>query len=825
MDAQPRRPVAELFARIRQRLRIGAGRTTDGAVRLPTVMTFVVAMFAATVALVWFGYVATREWRSGTNLLLERRANEALALVRAALSADMKGAWITAIVPFNTTNLDEDPPYGMFQVSARTFARFPYPESLVLWKHTGGDKGTTYAFNRADRPPPWETRPSSDDPFPVVLVRDPAALAGLVAAVRTQATAASPFIMLEQPIDGTPYQIVAHALFASSPPHALLGFMAFTVNERWLHAQYFDPLVEQVEKIAGSRGGLSITVSDDEGQVVTKAAPVEPDGTGDLHTRFPLLFLDPALVKSIPSRPTRVREWTVHVRSLPDQTLLATLQGARRMFFLISIAAGASLLALVLTVRADRASAALASMKSDFVAAVTHELKTPVAFIRLVGDTLANGRYTSPTTVQEYAGLLSVEASRLGGSIDNLLTYARYSSSPAASATELADVEPADLVEDALQRFRPVLDRPGVRSGRRRAGRSAADLRRSAGDDSGARQHRRQRDQVLDHREAPDRERHGQRQDRHADRPRSRHRHRPHGSLAHLRTLLSGRQRHRQRQRPRPADRETHRREPWRPDRGAQHRGVGHRSGRDAANRPPSKRMSAPEQGLQMAKRILIVEDDKAIARLLRDNLEYEGFVVETCDNGHDALPSVKRFTPDLLLLDLMLPHGADGFEICRALNESPTRVPVIILSARGQKEDRIRGLTLGADDYVTKPFALDELLARVHAVLRRTKPPIEQLRLGKTVIDFKRLKAYCGTKRVELTDREFEILHCLAERAGHVVTRDELLHLVWGYSDVPLTRTVDNFIFRLRHKLEPDPRHPTYIRKAYGDGYRLITE
>ena len=104
-------------------------------------MTFVVAMFAATVALVWFGYVATREWRSGTNLLLERRANEALALVRATLSADMKGAWITAIVPFNTTDLDEDPPYSMFQVAARTFAQFPYPESFVLWKHTGREDG------------------------------------------------------------------------------------------------------------------------------------------------------------------------------------------------------------------------------------------------------------------------------------------------------------------------------------------------------------------------------------------------------------------------------------------------------------------------------------------------------------------------------------------------------------------------------------------------------------------------------------------------------------------------------------------------------------
>jgi two-component system phosphate regulon sensor histidine kinase PhoR len=452
---QPRRPVAGVAGvidRIRRRWPFGRRRLTDGAVRLPTVMTFVVAMFAATVALVLFGYVATREWRSGTNQLLERRANEALALVRAALSADMKGAWITAIVPFNTTVLDEEPPYGLFQVAARAFARFPYPESFVLWK-----PGITYAFNRADRPPPWDTRPSSDDPFPVVLVRDPGELAGLVAAVREQATAASPFLVLERSVKGTPYQVVAHALFASNPPHQLLGFMAFTVNIPWVHAQYFDPLVKQVEKISGSLGGLSISVSDDEGRPVTSAA-VEPEDTGDRHTRFQLLFIDPALVKSIASQPVRVREWwTVHVRSLPDRTLLAALQGARRMFFLITVAAGASLLALVLTVRADRASAALASMKSDFVAAVTHELKTPVALIRLVGDTLANGRYTSPKTVQDYAGLLSVEASRLGRSIDNLLTYARYSGGRAADSTELVDVESADLVEDALQGFRPTL--------------------------------------------------------------------------------------------------------------------------------------------------------------------------------------------------------------------------------------------------------------------------------------------------------------------------------------------------------------------------------
>ena len=221
---------------------LGGRPVTESTVRLPTVMTFVVAMFVATMALVLVGFVATREWRSGTNLLLERRANEALALVRATVRTDMKGAWIT--------------PYNLFQVSARAFAQFPYPESFILWKAGTPGAGVTYAFNRADRPPPWDTRPSSDDPFPVVLEREPAALKDLVAAVREHATAASPFLVLERPVDGTPYQVVAHALFATTPPHALLGFMAFTVNMPWLHAQYFDPLVKQVEKMGGSPGGL-----------------------------------------------------------------------------------------------------------------------------------------------------------------------------------------------------------------------------------------------------------------------------------------------------------------------------------------------------------------------------------------------------------------------------------------------------------------------------------------------------------------------------------------------------------------------------------------
>jgi two-component system, OmpR family, response regulator RegX3 len=219
---------------------------------------------------------------------------------------------------------------------------------------------------------------------------------------------------------------------------------------------------------------------------------------------------------------------------------------------------------------------------------------------------------------------------------------------------------------------------------------------------------------------------------------------------------------------------------------------------------------------------ILLIEDDNAIACVLRDNLVFEGFAVEWSADGRNAAALAKAFAPDLILLDLMLPKGVDGFELCRTLTLGPNRTPVIIITARGQKEDRVRGLTLGADDYVVKPFALEELLARIHAVLRRSKPPVERLTIGRTVIDFKQLRAFAGNKEIVLTDREFEILRHLGERAGSVVTRDELLHLVWGYADAPLTRTVDNFISRLRQKIEPDPHHPQYIRTAYGDGYRL---
>lgn len=223
-----------------------------------------------------------------------------------------------------------------------------------------------------------------------------------------------------------------------------------------------------------------------------------------------------------------------------------------------------------------------------------------------------------------------------------------------------------------------------------------------------------------------------------------------------------------------------------------------------------------------MSRRVLIVEDDSSLARVLGDNLVFDGFEVAHATDGGEALSLAASFAPDLVLLDLMLP-GVDGFDVCRALSASHPRMPIIILTARGEKDDKIRGLDLGADDYVTKPVALDELLARIHAVLRRTRPRDDRVRLGDVLVDVRAGRAERDGRDLGLSHREIEVLRFLIERQGRVVGRDELLRAVWGYREVPVTRTVDNFIARLRRKIERDPHHPRHIRTAHGGGYCLV--
>jgi two-component system alkaline phosphatase synthesis response regulator PhoP len=224
-----------------------------------------------------------------------------------------------------------------------------------------------------------------------------------------------------------------------------------------------------------------------------------------------------------------------------------------------------------------------------------------------------------------------------------------------------------------------------------------------------------------------------------------------------------------------------------------------------------------------MKKRILIVEDDASLARVLGDNLTFDGFEVKCAADGAAALEYSRTFAPDLVVLDIMLPDTS-GFDLCGMLRHGGS-TPIIILTARSQKADKLRGLNLGADDYITKPFDLEEFLARVRAVLRRARPAIERLTLGGVLIDFRARQATKSDRTLHLTYREFELLQYLAERQDHAVYRDELLREVWGYPNAPSTRSVDHAIARLRKKIEPDPHHPHFIHTVHGNGYCLTPD
>ena len=225
-----------------------------------------------------------------------------------------------------------------------------------------------------------------------------------------------------------------------------------------------------------------------------------------------------------------------------------------------------------------------------------------------------------------------------------------------------------------------------------------------------------------------------------------------------------------------------------------------------------------------MNERILIIEDEPAMRLALADLLAAEGYRVLAATDGQAGLDRALAEKPDLLLLDLMMPK-LDGFEVCAELRRLENAVPVLMLTAKGQIEDRIAGLDAGADDYLVKPFSTGELLARVRALLRRTGRKISQplkLEFGDLEIDLARQTAARGTKDGHFTAKEFAMLRLLAEASGEPVTRERFLDVVWGYTAFPTTRTVDNHVASLRAKIEPDPDQPRWLKTVHGVGYKL---
>ena len=227
----------------------------------------------------------------------------------------------------------------------------------------------------------------------------------------------------------------------------------------------------------------------------------------------------------------------------------------------------------------------------------------------------------------------------------------------------------------------------------------------------------------------------------------------------------------------------------------------------------------------QRRAKILVVEDEPAMVAGLRDNFEFEGYEVITAQDGIEGLERALEDSPDLVVLDVMMPRMS-WLEVCKQLRAKRASLPIIMLTARGQEIDKVVGLELGADDYVTKPFSIRELLARVKSVLRRTAAlpkDKEQHSFSDVEVDLRRCRVVRSGKALDISSKEFDLLKYFICHPGETLSRDRLLEDVWGYENYPTTRTVDTHLVRLRQKLEPDPEQPQYFLTVHGTGYRFV--
>jgi signal transduction histidine kinase len=416
-------------------------------------------LFAAGLAVVtglmfWFGLRATREWERSTIEAADTRGHEVVTLLGVALERDMKGGQISVLLKMTEQDFTPIAPYELADRFARGFAQFPYLESFFVWTVSGGPDGSTYVFNRADRTPSWDTGGVGNDPYPVVFRRDPKPFHNAVLLARAQSSQQSRFAMFETTVNGIRYQALALLMYAADAQ--LSAVVGYTVNLEWVQAHYFSDFIRQIQGIIGDPT-LGIEIVNSEGRPVATVGP--PVSGSPTHARsFPLVFADQALLSDRSQR-QRLANWTARVGVASDASRAAASRGAARTLALLGLGAFATIIGLGLTVRAARAAANLATVQSEFVSAVSHEMKTPLSIIRLASDTLANGRYASPSAIGDYGRLMAAEADHLTRLIDNVLYYARINDSTSEYDFEVIDV--AELVQESIDRFRPQLNKLG----------------------------------------------------------------------------------------------------------------------------------------------------------------------------------------------------------------------------------------------------------------------------------------------------------------------------------------------------------------------------
>ncbi len=404
-----------------------------------------VAVCLGIATLLGFGYRATREWQRSSELLIERDTEESADLLVTAVTRDMRGAHSRVLANRDWGELSVESLTDTSDQVATAFARYPYPESFFSWQ-SSSPRGVVF-FNRVNRFPAWMPPPTEPNRYPVALVTNPPGGEALREKVTAFSAARVRYATFEMALGGQPYQIVARLVYADALQETLDSVIGFTVNLAWVRQSYFSDILSQVAPIATRGNSLDIAVLDDSGRRVWG----RESGGAVLVREFPLLFLDPSVsMVALGSNPA-VRTWTIRTSQSTDSALVGAAQGADEALLVAAAAALTLALGLILAIRAVRAGVALTAMRSDFVSSVTHELKTPLANIRAMADTLAR-RPIGGETVRDYAALLMQEARRLTRLVDNLLAYARVT-----DVTEMYSFEPiapSELVDDVLQNFR-----------------------------------------------------------------------------------------------------------------------------------------------------------------------------------------------------------------------------------------------------------------------------------------------------------------------------------------------------------------------------------
>jgi two-component system phosphate regulon sensor histidine kinase PhoR len=404
----------------------------------------------AVVGLLLLSYQSLRTGDASARALAERRAEVMLGLLAGALDRDMKAAQVSVLLPFRPQGDLLDEPDELRDLFARAFARFSYPESFFVWRNGTDGPPAFYVFDRTERPPRWHEGQKTATPYPAQLVEYPVTHP-FVRVLLTQTTTNSRYVVFDTILNEEPYHIIAKVL--SAPNGEAASLIGFTINLNWVREQYFRDVAAAVIRVRDATDTASIQIRDHAGTLVADVGPKASDWVTLERTLSPL-FVDPsvfALTSSLPSW----RPWTATVNVAGEGPPIGATLGTRATYIFLASTALASLVGMFLTARAVRARATLAEQHSDFISTVTHELKTPLASIRLMGETLSEGRFSSVESIRDYAGLLSQEAWRLTRLINNLLAYASLSN---ARRSFHEPHEIAELVDDVLKHFHPQLE-------------------------------------------------------------------------------------------------------------------------------------------------------------------------------------------------------------------------------------------------------------------------------------------------------------------------------------------------------------------------------